>query len=225
MHRIRTLLLALLALLSFAAPGTADPRHWPPDFTTRVEALALIETLNAELLSHDSATLTLERWCAAHHLAPASEHVIAQRDRATEKTPTPDTLKLLAVTGVEAVRYRRVRLSCGGHVVSEADNWYVPARLTAAMNDVLERTDTSFGRVVQPLHFSRHTISSDLLWHPLPDGWEMEAGVPAAAAGDMAIPHSLLEHRAILTLPDGTPFSEVVETYTEAVLDFPLPPR
>ena len=108
--------------------------------------------------------------------------------------------------------------------MSEADNWYVPARLTAAMNDVLERTDTSFGRVVQPLHFSRHTISSDLLWHPLPDGWEMEAGEPAAAAGGLAIPHSLLEHRAILTLPDGTPFSEVVETYTDAVLDFPLRP-
>jgi hypothetical protein len=33
----------------------------------------------------------------------------------------------------------------------------------------------------------------------------------------------LLEHRAVLTLPDGTPFSEVVETYTNHILDFPAP--
>jgi hypothetical protein len=32
-----------------------------------------------------------------------------------------------------------------------------------------------------------------------------------------------LEHRAILTLPDGTPFSEVVESYTANVLAFPVP--
>ena len=34
----------------------------------------------------------------------------------------------------------------------------------------------------------------------------------------------VLEHRAVLTLPDGTPFSQVVETYTSAVLAFPEPP-
>jgi hypothetical protein len=27
----------------------------------------------------------------------------------------------------------------------------------------------------------------------------------------------------VLTLPDGTPFSEVIETYTEQVLAFPQP--
>jgi hypothetical protein len=31
----------------------------------------------------------------------------------------------------------------------------------------------------------------------------------------------VLEHRAVLTLPDGTPFSGVVETYTGEVLAFP----
>jgi hypothetical protein len=28
----------------------------------------------------------------------------------------------------------------------------------------------------------------------------------------------------VLTLPDGTPFSEVVETYTDKVLAFPITP-
>ena len=34
----------------------------------------------------------------------------------------------------------------------------------------------------------------------------------------------MLEHRAVLSTPDGEPFSEVVETYTSEVLAFP-PPR
>jgi hypothetical protein len=33
----------------------------------------------------------------------------------------------------------------------------------------------------------------------------------------------VLIHRAILTLPNGTPFSEVVESYTSNVLPFPCP--
>ena len=42
---------------------------WPDTPIARIEALALVETLNADLLSHDSATLTLDRWCADHRLA------------------------------------------------------------------------------------------------------------------------------------------------------------
>jgi hypothetical protein len=41
----------------------------------------------------------------------------------------------------------------------------------------------------------------------------------------LTIPHEVLEHRAVLILPDGTPFSEVVETYTGEVLAFPEPQR
>ncbi len=32
------------------------------------------------------------------------------------------------------------------------------------------------------------------------------------------------ECHELLTLPDGTPFSEVVETYTDKVLAFPMTP-
>ena len=49
----------------------------------------------------------------------------------------------------------------------------------------------------------------------------------AAAAPDdngaLAIPAHVLEHRAVLSTPDGSPFSEVVETYTSEVLAFPPP--
>jgi len=49
----------------------------------------------------------------------------------------------------------------------------------------------------------------------------MNAVSPDSAVVPM--PANLLEHRAILALPDGTPFSEVVESYTANILGFPVP--
>ncbi len=46
---------------------------------------------------------------------------------------------------------------CGGHVLSEADNWYVPARLTPQMNRALDTSDTPFGAAVKALDFHRAT--------------------------------------------------------------------
>ena len=61
------LLVALAANADVSSTAWATP--WPDTFVGRVEALALLETFNAELLTHDSATLTLERWCDVHRLA------------------------------------------------------------------------------------------------------------------------------------------------------------
>ena len=201
----------------------ASPAPWPDDFTARLEALALLQTLNADLLSHDSATLTLDRWCDRHHLAAPAE-VKADRVPGVDKVPDEEQRRTLGVAPGDLVRYRRVRLRCGGEVLSEADNFYVPQRLTPDMNRQLDTTDIAFGRAVQPLHFTRHTLSAKLLWAPLPADWETGAALPAGHAGVLDIPDHLLEHRAVLTLPDGTPFSLVVETYTGAVLRFG-PPR
>jgi hypothetical protein len=140
-----------------------------------------------------------------------------------EKQPSPEQREELGVAPAEPIRYRRVRLLCGTALLSEADNWYVPSRLTPEMNRLLDTTDTPFGKVVLALHFRRHTLSSKLLWLPLPEGWEMNAAAANDGAADFSLPPELLEHRAVLSLPDGTPFSEVVETYTNNVLAFPLP--
>jgi chorismate-pyruvate lyase len=195
---------------------------WPDNFVTRLEALALMETLNADLMSHDSATLTLERWCDSHHMASPAR-IVAERVKGADKHPTPEQLQLLGVSTSDAVRYRRVRLHCGAYILSEADNWYVPARLTDDMNRLLDTTDTSFGRAVQALNFRRRTLSAKLLWLPLPEGWETGAPISDRNAAVLRIPDAVLEHRAVLTLPDGTPFSEVVETYTGDILAFPPP--
>jgi hypothetical protein len=92
------------------------------------------------------------------------------------------------------------------------------------MNTELDSSDVPFGRVVHALNFQRHTLSSTLLWRPLPDGWEMGAGLPLLSANGLSVPAAILEHRALLSLPDGTPISEVVETYRGNLLAFPLPP-
>ena len=122
----------------------------------------------------------------------------------------------------ESVRFRRVRLSCVGHVLSEADNWYVPSRLSTDMNKALDTTDTSFGRAVASLHFQRHTLSAELLWSPLPQGWETASKVETGSDSWLRVPAHVLQHHAVLTRADGVPFSEVVETYTAKVLDFDL---
>ncbi len=219
-------LLSLALGPAFAADAPPRPAAvpWSDSYTTRLEALALLQSLNADLLSHDSATLTLERWCAAHRLAtPAT--VVADRVRDVDKQPTADERALLGVSAAEPVKYRRVRLRCGDRVLSEADNWYVPARLTPAMNEALDASDIPFGKAVQALGYRRRTLSAQLLWSPLPEGWERTPPPRTRASATLDIPPQVLQHKAILTLPDGTPFSHVVETYTAEVLGFPEPPR
>jgi hypothetical protein len=55
-----------------------------------------------------------------------------------------------------------------------------------------------------------------LLWQPWPEGGDQRQ--PLMPPPALEVPAAVLEHRALLTLPDGTPFSEVVETYTGKAL-------
>lgn len=213
--------LAISGARAFEASGP----DWPDTYVSRLQALALVQSLNADLLANASATLTLDRWCASHDLAPAGSKIIANRVRGADKPAEAAVREMLAVGPDEPVMYRRVRLACGDRVLSEADNWYVPALLTPAMNTELENTDTAFGRVVRPLNFSRTTLSAKMLWQPLPQGWEMgrQAVEMPATTGKLPVPPFLFEHRAVLKLPDGRPFSALVETYTDQNLAFPAP--
>jgi hypothetical protein len=217
-------LATLLVSVPLAARDNTAGRTaaWRDNFTTRLQATALLQSLNADLLSNSSATLTLDRWCEAHRLASPAQ-IVADRIRDVDKQPTAEQRQILGVSATEPVRYRRVRLRCGERVLSEADNWYVPSRLTPEMNQALDSSDVAFGRAVQDLRFRRQTLSAKLLWSPLPAGWEMGAKVPTGSSPTLQVPPQVLQHRAVLTLPDGTPFSHVIETYTNEVLGFAEP--
>ena len=205
-------------LVGAESPQGVAPNRRADGAASHLEASLLLQTLNADLLSHDSATLTLERWCADHRLAP-SPRIVAERVPGAVKEPTDEQRRQLGVSPTDNIRYRKVKLVCGDVVLSEADNWYVSDRLTPEMNRLLDTTDTPFGKVVQPLHFQRHTISAQVLATLLPEKWwEMGPADLTARSAKLCLPSHVLEHRALLTLPDGTPFSEVVETYTADVL-------
>lgn len=216
---LSTLLWGAVALTAsvVAAEPSSEPAP-PVSPLSRVEMLALIETLNAELLATKSATSTLESWCADHHMAETPK-IVARRVAGIERPASAETRRRLSVSEGETVKYRHVQLLCGLHVLSEADNWYVPGRLTQEMNRQLEATETPFGKAVAALHPYRRTFEAKRLWSPLPSGWEIAPRVKEKDAA-VAPPHALFEHRALLYGDDQRPFSEVDETYTSGVLEF-----
>jgi chorismate-pyruvate lyase len=195
---------------------------WPDTFVARVEALALVETLNATLLAARSATFTLDKWCADHKLANETK-IRAHLVREVEKPITDEQRDRLQIGRNEPVKFRHVELACGDRVLSEADNWYVPSRLSAEMNRTLETTDTPFGRAIAALKPFRRTFDVEVLWKPLDDGWEKGPPPVDHPEQTLAVPVRLFEHRALLYTPDLKPISEVAETYTRENLAFPLP--
>ncbi|CAA2107806.1 hypothetical protein MBUL_04347 [Methylobacterium bullatum] len=164
---------------------------------------ALIETLSARLLNGDSATTVLEGWCGERGLA-AQPLLVARRVAGPDRRPTAVQSERLKLLSGEAVRYRHVRLSCGAHILSEAENWYVPARLTDEMNRLLDATEAPFGRVVHALSPTRRNLGVDRLW-------DAASGIPGPS--DL-----ILSIQAILTDRSGRPICEVSETYTGAIL-------
>ena len=202
--RIRPLIAAAALSLVAGALTRAQAPARPDRFVGGPDALALIQTLNAELLRSRSATQTLEQWCGDHRIA-AEPTIVAKLIRRVEKAPTAEQRQRLQIAGAE-VKYRRVRLECGSHVLSEADNWYVPSRLTAEMNRMLETTGTPFGTVVRPLEPTRQTLTVTMLW-----------------TGGLPVPDALFAHRALLFTREHVPFSEVYEVYQRGILEFTPP--
>ena len=204
---------APLALAALLASGAATQSG----YLERLETLALIEQLNGELLASRSATVTLEHWCAVHGMASPAR-LSARRDRSAARPATLEQRQHLQVGPSEVLGYRHVQLVCGGHVLSEADNWFVPSRLSAEMNRALEETDTPFGRVILPLQVQRQTLSVERLWSPLPPDWAVapvRRNDPAPAVFG-----PLFRHHALLVTPAGLPIAEVEETYSSQALDF-----
>jgi hypothetical protein len=208
---------ALLALALMPAAGAAAD----DGYVRRLEALALLQTLNAQLLSHDSATAVLQDWCDAHGPRDGAR-IAAQRVKGADPPPTEAARAALKLAPGQAVRYRRVRLTCAGKTLSEADNWYLPDRLTPDMSRTLDTTDTPFGVVARPLDFRRRTLSARLLSPPLPPGWEVSGARVAPPLGPL--PAQVLQHAALLSTPAGEPIAFVVETYTGEALAMALPP-
>lgn len=171
-----------------------------PDPKNRSLESALLSYI---ILASRSATLALEKWCDEHKMtANGQADVVIVQQLVEPKSATEEQRHRLGVGTKEELKYRYVHLVCEGRVLSEADNWYVPGRLTEEMNHLLETTDIPFGKVVRGLNPYRTTFDVD-----------------------MTMQNGLFEHKAILYSSDGKPFSEVHERYQPRLLDYPLPSR
>ncbi len=155
----------------------------------------LLADFRHTLDSHDSATIALEQWCERRGMmTPAHVQALAQDDAGAVPI-SPAIRKALGVGADEPLRARHVLLVCGGTVLSDARNWYVPARLTPAMNQALETTRVPFGKVVASLGL-----------HRVPQ--------PAKTA---TCPAGTIRHdTAVLHRDDGMAYSLVSECYTRA---------
>lgn len=178
-----------LAPLALAGPLQPDQRQ-------------TLERLESELLSNPSATEVLEGHCnryfGAEHATVRAE--IIKRENHVKASKT--VLRALKLGPGESVSYRSVRLRCGEIALSEADNWYVPERLTPAMNEALAKTDIPFGKVVKPLQFQRQTQKTR--WNP---------NMTGASANPW-----VFENQAQLITPEQSPFSVLRERYLSSLL-------
>lgn len=153
-----------------------------------------VARLKSGLAAAPSATQFLTDRCAALKLAsPPVIKALHGRDKRLASAQVRNWLHVAADT---KLGYRRVVLACGIHALSEAENWYVPARLTPEMNRQLDTSDTPFGAVVKPLNFHRVILKAEPL--------------------NGAV--TVLRITAVLETADGRPFSLVVENYTRELV-------
>lgn len=162
----------------------------------------LLDAFEATLRRHQSATLALEEWCAERGFAQPAR-VTAQVVEGAAPPPPAGLAEALGIGPQDSFALRNVQLSCGEAVLSIAWNWYVPARLTLAMNETLRTTREPFGKVVAPLGFRREALEV------------VRGRAENCPAGTIST------HRARLILPDGRPLAYLVECYTAANLSPP----
>lgn len=149
-----------------------------------------------------SATQVLQTWCEEFGIGdgPVVAHCIDRLAALGEGESGLAEEWLRASKG--EIAYRRVRLMRGGVCLSDAENWFLPARLTPPMIADLGKTDIPFGVVVSALRPTRQTILSRILISP----------------DEERLPGIVLEHRALLRDGEGQPLSFVQEHYRAALV-------
>lgn len=157
------------------------------------------------LLESDSASAVLADWAGSdrpHGHAPLTARKLQGPDRPT----TADLRARLDVEEREPIHHRRVCLVATGRVMSVAENWYVPARLSAAMLTELTQGATPFGKVIAELEPRRKTLSIEQLV-------QMEE-----IAEGTRPPRWLLLVNALVIDKYGQPLCEVSEAYSRNIL-------
>ena len=161
----------------------------------------LIWALNTRLIAGATATETLLAWCEEHGLSEGPITVEIRQRFAPALVPDA-VVPALELGPGETIHYRQVRLMRGSLPLAAAENWYVPQRLTAAMNEALLRTNVPFGQVIAPLQPFRRTL----------------------AANPQAHAEIILVHSAVILSRLGTALALVKESYFSDLVSFASAP-
>jgi hypothetical protein len=207
--------IAGVMITSASSAPSASASAWHNNTRDRADVVAEITSLKESLIAGRSASVALEAWCAKYEMANPPR-IVAEYERGIDKPVAAKQRQLLGVGPDQPIKYRRVRLTCGTHVLSKADNWYVPGRLTAAMNRQLETSDVPFGLVVRSLHPVRLTLSITRIWSP-------RAQDPIRS-GWLVMPSYLFRLHALVLDNHRRPLAEVIENYTGEALTTPIRP-
>jgi chorismate-pyruvate lyase len=169
--------------------------------TAASNTAALVWALNTRLIAGATATETLLAWCEEHGLSEGPITVEIRQCFAPAVVPD-DVLPALKLDPGETIHYRQVRLMRGPLPLAAAENWFVPQRLTADMNEALIQTNVPFGRVIAPLRPLRRTLAADLQPHA----------------------EIILRHRAVVLSNAGTALALVKENYFSDLVSFASAP-
>jgi chorismate-pyruvate lyase len=215
-HQIFRVLLVIAIPLLLIWPSTPFAAGTPGQGALEIHLFEIL-ALNDELTLTQSASASLTRWCKES--ISSDGQLSASRREVPVKPATASIRSLLGLNQGEPVEYRKVDLSCGDVVLSEADNWYVPGRLPTSVRDTLHQTKAPFGLAVKDLHPVRLHLQSWL--HPSIILRGLFPGQPTQGRVQ-SISSPLFSHRALLVTAAG-PISLVEETYQSALIDLTLP--
>jgi len=161
-----------------------------------------IRALNSKILSADSATCALRKWCDDHRIGGDGPILAKKQPHVDIVQPGDEFLSALLPAPGEVIQHRRVTLSRSGIALSDCDLWWMPSRLDESMTAELDSTDIPFGIVVAPLNPTRHTL--------------YEAVLPTGHT-------HILEHRALVIsgVSPQWPIAAVRELYRRELIERP----
>jgi hypothetical protein len=184
--------------------------------TAQSTPYALVQELSTRLIGGATATETLLAWCEEHGLSHGPITVDV-RQRFSPAVVADDVLTALEPVFGETIHYRQVRLMRGSLPLVAAENWFVPQRLAAGMNDLLQTTDAPFGTVIAPLHPSRRTLAARA--GPLTTDPAEDPERPSDLAHPSR-PEIILEHIAVILSESGTALALVKESFFFELVSF-----
>ncbi|EJW11692.1 hypothetical protein A33M_2889 [Rhodovulum sp. PH10] len=190
-----------------------------------------VRSLASRLENARLATTVLAAWCRERGIADGNVLVRLVADADPENLDF-EGFRALGLDGpagegagenpsAAGLVFRKVELRLCGLRVAEATNWYFPARLTAEMRARIT-TDCPFGEAIEALQPIRRTLwvrpaSPAAIVSAVTEFRERRQAGTAAAdrmggePSDLLLGVPVIEVRALLHRPDGTPLSLVQE--------------